>query len=400
MKQRQHTKMNWDLAFLWLVCGFFVLAALWTALRPKASWSYFENRSLTPRPVLTRETVVDGTYFQELEKHLCDNAAGRKYALGLSTWIDLELVRRPVVNEVVVEPDMLLAYNGYEKLDEQAMADCAAQEAERLGRLARLTESWGGTFLYVAVPSHYAYFAQRYPGWLNNREAYTALSKELFFSALDSQNVPWLDVGEVWSRDGAPTDYMSATDHHWTLAGCLSAYREILRALESRTGQGLEALTGENARTVTLPNSFLGSRGRKLLGLWDTGERLSYLEPLESVPFTRRDNGQEAAPSVFSFPASDSETLQYGFYMGGDIPETVISTDRPQLPSLLIYGDSYTNLLETLMYYSFDTTYSIDLRGYTEMPLLSYVEAHRPRVVVCVRDYEQLLNLSGNGNID
>ncbi len=399
MKQRRHIKVNWDLAFLWLVCGFFVLAALWTALRPKASWSYFENRALTPRPALSREAVVDGTYFQELEKHLCDNAAGRKYALSLSTLINMRLLRRPVVNDVVVEQDMLLAYNEYEKLDEQAMADCAAKEAERLGRLARLTESWGGTFLYVAVPSHYAYFAQRYPGWLNNREAYTALSKELFFSALDSQNVAWLDVGEVWSREGDPADYMSATDHHWTLAGCLPAYREILRTLESRTGLELDVLTGDNARLTTLPNSFLGSRGRKLLGLWDTGERLSYLEPLESVPFTRRDNGQEVTPSVFSLPASEGDTLEYGFYMGGDVPETVISTDRPQLPSLLIYGDSFTNLLETLMYYSFDTTYSIDLRGYTDMTLLSYVEARRPQVVVCVRDYEQLLSLFGNGDI-
>ena len=399
MKQRRHIKVNWDLAFLWLVCGFFVLAALWTALRPKASWSYFENRALTPRPALSREAVVDGTYFQELEKHLCDNAAGRKYALSLSTLINMRLLRRPVVNDVVVKQDMLLAYNEYEKLDEQAMADSAAQEAERLGRLARLTESWGGTFLYVAVPSHYAYFAQKYPGWLNNREAYTARSKELFFSALDSQNVAWLDVGEVWSRDGDPAGYMSATDHHWTLAGCLPAYREILRTLESRTGLELDVLTGDNARLTTLPNSFLGSRGRKLLGLWDTGERLSYLEPLESVPFTRRDNGQEVAPSVFSLPASEGDTLEYGFYMGGDVPETVISTDRPQLPSLLIYGDSFTNLLETLMYYSFDTTYSIDLRGYTDMTLLSYVEARRPQVVVCVRDYEQLLSLFGNGDI-
>ena len=51
------------------------------------------------------------------------------------------------------------------------------------------------------------------------------------------------------------------------------------------------------------------------------------------------------------------------------------------------------------MYYSFDMTYSIDLRGYTDMTLLSYVEARRTQVVVCVRDYEQLLSLFGNGNI-
>ncbi len=399
MKRKRNMKITWDLAFLWLVCAFFVLVALWTALRPKVSWSYFENRALTPRPALSREAVADGRYFQELEKYLCDHAAGRGSALKLSTLADMKLLRRPVVNDVVVTDDVLLAYNEYEKPDEKTMEDCASREAEMLGRLARLTENWGGTFLYVAVPSHYAYFADRYPDWLNNREEYTARSKEIFFSALDDQGVPWLDVGEVWSREGDPAEYMSATDHHWTLPGCLSAYREILGMLESETGLKLAALTGDNTRAATLPNPFLGSRGRKLLGQWSSDERLTYLEPLESVPFTRQDNGKEVSPSVFSFPGNDYETVQYGFFMGGDISETVISTNRPELPSLLIYGDSFTNLLETLMYYSFDETRSIDLRGYTDKTLLSYVEEHRPQVVVCVRDYEQLLSLFGNGNI-
>lgn len=36
--------------------------------------------------------------------------------------------------------------------------------------------------------------------------------------------------------------------------------------------------------------------------------------------------------------------------MGGDIGESVITTNRPKLPNILIYGDSFTNPLETLLW--------------------------------------------------
>ena len=85
--------------------------------------------------------------------------------------------------------------------------------------------------------------------------------------------------------------------------------------------------------------------------------------------------------------------------MCGDISETVLQTDRPELPDALMFGDSFTNPLETIWYASFDETRSLDLRYHTELSLLDYVEEYRPQVVVCVRDYEQMLNLYGNGSI-
>lgn len=85
--------------------------------------------------------------------------------------------------------------------------------------------------------------------------------------------------------------------------------------------------------------------------------------------------------------------------MGGDISETLLDTNSPEFSSIPIYGDSFTNLMETLLYTSFNETRSLDLRGYDFMSLLDYVELYQPEVVQCIRDYEQLLNLTGNGKI-
>lgn len=85
--------------------------------------------------------------------------------------------------------------------------------------------------------------------------------------------------------------------------------------------------------------------------------------------------------------------------MGGDIAETCIRTDRPSLPTALIFGDSFTNAVESLAYYSFDEMRSVDLRHYKTQSISDYIAAYQPDVVICIRDYEALLSRSDNGGL-
>ena len=399
MKHGLSQKRSAALIFSLLFCFALVSVPAVTLWRPKETRSYYENRNLAPIPDLSWEATANGSYFEDLEGYFCDHAALRTTVLKLSARTDLNLLRRPVVNDVVIDGDLLLAREPYETVDSQAAAVLAGQAADRLSQLSQLVESWGGSFLYVAVPSHYAYFEDRYPAYLNNRAEYTAAANQAFFSALDQRHVPYLDVGRLWEREGRPEEYMSSVDHHWTLTGCLSAYRQIMDCLNERSGLGLTVLGDADLVLNTLPNPYLGSHARKLCGQWKSAEQLSFAELLEPIPFTRRNDGQEAAPVLFAFPSGQWAEIDYTFYMGGDISETILDTDRPELPSILIYGDSYTNLMETLLYASFDETRSLDLRYCDAMSLLEYTEQYRPEVVLCIRDYEQLLNLTGNGNI-
>ena len=96
-------------------------------------------------------------------------------------------------------------------------------------------------------------------------------------------------------------------------------------------------------------------------------------------------------------PETAGEDVTYSVYMGGDIAETVIQTDRPELPNALIFGDSFTNPVECLAYYSFNELRSVDLRHYTAQSLSDYIAAYQPDVVLCVRDYQALLSREFNG---
>lgn len=397
MKHIPFQKRSAALIFSLMFCFALVSVPTVTIWRPKEAQSYYENRDYASIPDFNWKDIADGSYFQNLESYFCDQAALRTTVLKFSAWLDLKLFRRPVVNNVVIDDDLLLAYEEYETVDSQVVVALAGQAADGLKQLSLLVESYGGNFLYVAVPSHYAYFADRYPAYLNNRSVYTETANWAFFSALEERQIPYLDVGQLWEQEGSPGEYMSSIDHHWTLAGCLSAYRQIMAYLNERSGLGLAVLGVEDLVLNTLPNPYLGSRARKLCGQWESTEKLLYAELMEPIPFTRWNNGQETTSDLLAFPSSQWVPADYTFYMGGDISETLLDTNRPKLPSILIYGDSFTNLMETLLYASFNETRSLDLRGYDSMSLLEYVEFYQPEVILCIRDYEQLLNLTGNG---
>ena len=378
--------------------GFLALALTVTLLRPKESWSYYENRNLAQPEELSAETVLDGTFPASVEPVLQDHAAGRNTLLKLSAWADLHLFHRPVVNEVVPSEGMLLGFNPYETPDPAAITAQAEAMADQLGQLRDVVEGYGGHFYYVAVPGQYTYFADTYPDFLNSREAYTALELPAFTQAMAAQNVPLLDMGPVLEDLGHPEAYYAKEDYHYQFGGAYVTYQAILNRINRDLGLNLTVLEGDSLTVETLPNPYLGSRGRKLFGLESCGEHLAIGLPRDPIPFTRTDNGVPAAASVYALPANEAQEVLYSVYMGGDIGETVIQTHRPDLPSILIYGDSFTNPVECLAYYSFDEMRGVDLRHYKDMTLAGYIQTYQPDIVVGIRDYEALLSTDYNGS--
>ena len=117
------------------------------------------------------------------------------------------------------------------------------------------------------------------------------------------------------------------------------------------------------------------------------------------MPFRRWDNGEEVEASLYALPDSPETYVTYEVYMGGDVGETVLRTDRPELPNALIFGDSFTNALETMLYASFNETRSVDLRHYTDMTIRAYIDRYQPDVVIYVRDETTYFSTEGNGNL-
>ena len=389
---------EWAMALLFSGVLLVLMAA--TILLPKNRYSYYENRNLSAFPEITAESVLSGQVFDDLETLFCDYAAWRTPALKAVTWADLNVFRRPVVNDIVITDDALLEqlYTMPDTADDIARkaADVAADNAALRDQI----EAYGGHYCYIAVPCQYAYYEDEYPSYLENRSAYTAAELAALNSAMDAQGITHVDMGPIFDSLGHLPAFSSKVDNHYGLRGAYETYRAAVQALNDAYGLALSfPEEGTDVTFSALPNPYMGSRTRKLLGLRGDDEKLLTAAFREDIPFTRLDNWQEVVSAVYALPATEDEALTYGLYMGGDIAETCIRTDRSSLPTALIFGDSFTNAVESLAYYSFDEMRSVDLRHYKTQSISDYIAAYQPDVVICIRDYEALLSRSDNGGL-
>ena len=387
-----------DGAFVFVFFAVLCLVAILTVFRPKAQYSFFENRNLAVFPELKSETVLDGTYFKDLDTYIQDHAAGRELCLKSDTFIDLYVLRRPVINDrIVVAGDVLLPYKEYSTVDTAAIETGAEAVSENLLRHSEEVREYGGEFYFVAVPCQYVCYEDSYPWYLNNLSDYTEASSSALFSKLDEKGVKYVDMRAVASESGSLAGYSSKVDNHFGIEGAYQTYRAVMERIKEDGGPADLVLNDGDYSIEYLPNKYLGSRGRQLFGLWETDEKLAVIYPKEEIPFERYDNDNVfPLTAVYSIPAENEEAL-YSLYMAGDIGRTEIRTGRDGLPDVLIYGDSFTNAVECVAWYSFDTTYTVDFRHYKDKTLSELIEERKPDIVICIRDYEAFLTAFDNG---
>lgn len=386
---------------VFLLC---LLAALLSVPAGTALWSrkdtaaYYENRSLAEFPALTAEALWTGTLGTDLESWYSDHVPGRTTLLKADTAAQLNLLRRPAVNEVIPAGDVLLPLLSYEERAGSEYSALAAAAAEPFGKLSAHIRAYGGIFCYAGIPEQRVYFRDKYPDYLPRHETEVTAGDGAYARAMAEAGVDFLDMGAVYDAQGHRPEYYSAVDHHYSCYGAYAAYRAILDHL-AEAGRDLPVLTEEDLEFRELPNPYIATRNRKLYNLWPNEERAVIGVQRDPVPFTRYDNGEPSDRPLFVLPAEDCLPATYNLYMGGDFAETVLETDRPDLPNALIFGDSFTNALETLLYASFNETRILDLRHYDKMSLRAYIDTYRPDIVLCVQNDTFYYLGGGNNNV-
>ena len=388
--------------FVSVFLAFILIISAVIIIKPKLQTSYYENRALAQRPPVNYRSIIVNNYFNRWERFFSDQAAGRQTLVQLATMIDLDIIKRPVVNDVVVSHGVYLRFNEFDPVDKVQIREQSKAVVDELASFRDVVSSYGGEFYYVAVPAHYDWFADKYPWYLNNRSDYTQASLEAFTSDMANAGInlilPDLHPDPAGADGGRPL--YSASDHHFTFYGAYDVYRPIIERINSDGKYFLPLLEeGVNFDFQPLPNPYMGSRMRMLMNVPGITERTAIASLYDDIPFTRSDNGVfQKNPFIYYLPNDAREVITYGIYMGGDIAETVIDTGR-DLPSVLIYGESYTNAIECLMYASCGVMRSVDLRYYKDMPLSEYVKLYKPDIVLCIRGYDALTLITDNGSV-
>lgn len=355
----------------------------------------YENRRLAELPELNTQTITT-TFFADLETYVKDHFFQRSGWMRLNTAFELNVLRQRIVAEVIPSSEAVVPYIPYTGgMSSGERAAQAEQRAEDYRRVADALTEWGGVFLFVGVPSQVIAQSEAYPAGLYNAAQSQNANMDALLGAMENRGLTVLDMREVYLAEGGYDPFYLKTDHHQTIEGALVEYRAIFQRL-NEMGVSVEPVDFERR---TLTNPVLGSRSRRLYGLSELSDTLNIAVPRVEIPFQYSDSRGNTLPeNLCLLPENTDDPVTYSIYMGGDMPESVLRTDRPEKPSALIYGDSYTNILESLFYTGFNETRSLDLRYY-KGSLLEYIQIYKPDTVVLVRDSSVMLNADGNGRI-
>lgn len=365
----------------------------------KNNFLFYENRNVNYIADFTKDGFLDGSFFQSIENYFIDIFPYRENILAFHTYLDRSILKKPVVNDIVFSDDILLAKMNYAKCDEQKIKDDAEKMAVRLSSLNETTKKNGGKLYYVALNEQYSYFRDKYPDYIFNNEEKLEKTSEYFFNALESNNINYINMGKVFEGLGKKDSYYSKLDHHYSFEGAFITYQAIMDRLNSDCSFNTSKLEKSDFNFELLDNPYIGSRNRKLMGVYDFEEKLEIGYPKKNIPFERWDNGEKTQSKLFYYPEDKNQYITYLTYMGGDIAETVIKTNREELPNILIIGDSFTNPLESIIYTSFNEMHSLDFRKYNQMTAKEYIDKYKPDIVLIVRDDTSYFTFDGNGNI-
>lgn len=357
--------------------------------------SVYENRTLAASPEFSLQSAWDGSYWKGWDAYFSDHAARRDQLLRDWAWLQLCVKRQPVVNDVVVTPTVLLPYLGDRDLSHTDFEAVGRDAVERLLPIQAAVEARGGLFLYLEVEGYPSVYRDEFPAMLRPTVDYYRQRAAAFDAAAAEKGLKLLRLQDVLEPKGGCKPYYYKVDHHYTLYGAHEAYLALCARCRE---EGLELPVLEEPGIYSVDAEFLGAYSRKLYELSPVkGEFYSF--DLSLVPpYTRWDEGvQTDAPLIAWRPGEP--TVRYEAYMGGDRGETVICTERPELPSILIVGDSYTNPVEAFCVCSFNEVRSLDFRYYSGKTLSQYLRDYPADVVVILRDSVNSTIPEGNGDL-
>ena len=385
--------------------GFVLLLGLLTALFLLVTFldrrqeiSVFENRFLAAHPVFSKQSLLDGSYFRAWDEYVSDHTAFRDGMMRSYFWLRLNVKKQILINDIMISEESLLPYLGEKSFGSDDYAGRARDAVDRLEPIRQSVEAYGGLFLYYGIEGQSVVFREGYPSYLHTHVEYYESCAAAFRSALAEAGISAVFSHDVLTADGgSPKPYYSRVDHHYNFLGAYKSYEAICRWCGEQ-GLVVPIVDRESLNIHPYDGPFYGSYNRKLYDMSPIQEPFLIFDAAALPDYRRWDNGEQTDAPLIQIPEAGAP-IHYSAYMGGDMGETIIRTERPELPSILIVGDSFTNPVEALCVGSFYEIRSLDFRKYDQMTLTEYLQAYPADVVVVMRDSLNYVIAEGNGDL-
>jgi len=363
---------------------------------PDEEYSDIEGKPLASVPKVRLRDLASGEYVDQLEIYLNDQLPARASLVETYMRLNMSVLDKVLMNSVLVgKGGQLLNDNPDPGLSDAEISRQVERSMSKFEKIDQFMDERGGRFVCLTHPSNNSFLRDSFPIGREYPSTYVRAAPE-FLAALDKHGIDHIDMEPILEKYRDDGIYLR-TDHHWSLDAGYLSYVEIVKRL------GITPLSlGQDYDVTTFGPPIFGSLNRRLGMLMPSDETLKIAELKKPIPYEKTSNGKpdQAIYRNFRKDAEAGKPANYVGYMGGDRDRIAIRTNRPELPTLLVFGDSYTNTIEPFLWPHFNVTYILDLRYHTEHSLYDWVREYKPDYVVFVLKDEFFLGSSGNNDFE
>lgn len=331
----------WITALLLCVC---VVFSILTFLLPKKEFSEKENRALAQLPVLSADTLKDGSFARGAEKFFADQFFRRDF------WTALNLRRLTAFRQ----KESGGVYLGRHR---QLYLIPGETNEAALARNLSAMETFAGR--YPGVKSFAAIIpnaVEVQPKNLPRNAPVPDQAAQLEAIAKKLPTVQWIDTLPVL-RERADEYLYYMTDHHWTSFGASVAFQAIASKM------GITPVKDYDIYEVS--RSFRGTLAAKS-GRANAKDRVELYVPKTEIDYyvTYTESAKKAG-TMYETSALEARD-HYTVFFGGNHPRVDVATTAETGRTLLLLKDSYANCMMQFLYPYFEKIIMIDPRYFYE----------------------------------
>ncbi len=344
--------------------------------------SMVENRTLAQIPDPDTNSVLDGTFGTAYEKYSLDQFIFRDQAL-MRYFKVLNILGENERNGYIrTEDGFCLKIQGLRSglPSDRQLESYASARVEALEILESACRETGAVLISLQIPHKSLFYYDKYPELYPYDREYESALQDHLDRQISEHGIDLIELAPEMEKHKAEYLYFR-TDNHYTFLGAYYTYRKLLDHINTHYGEKLSFPDWEDCEYFREKERFVGSY---LRNFGDDGspteDYLEYVMPYDMPEYTRYENGKISKLKVLN-----TGNASYARFMSGDKSNTVIATDRPDLPNILYIGLSYSNALEVMSIYSFNEMHSIDPRYFTGS-ISEYIRSNDLDYVVVIRD--------------
>lgn len=356
-------------------------------IKKDVEFSRFENRTMAYLPFPTVESLISGEWFDEFETYNLDQVIGRNELIETNTKI-VHLTGSRVINDIVICDDDTLIQQAYtySENDPDFSNEWDARALDEMSKIKEACDESGAQLYYTNIYHRNLYFWDSYPYHEDEKIDWSFARNEARSRKYDEMGVIVSDSYDIM-REHSDEYLYFYSDHHYTFKGAYYTYKKLIDTINANNPDEpvLAFPEWDDMKIVRPSRDFWGSLSSQVGDTkYETKDYLEYALP-DDFPkeYVRYESGE-----ISDLPLiRDDSTEEYGWFMDGDYGNTVVDTNRDELPNVLIIGYSMTDALELMAIYNFNEMHSIDPRAFSGS-MCDYIVSNDIDYVIVVDDID------------